>query len=163
MHEGFEQALDAAAYQRLIAAIPHEASRILFTGHSLGAALASLAASRYHHVDHLYTFGSPRLGDQDFANSMAHVNHSRFVNCCDLVTTVPPELFGYRHFGTLHYIDRFGRVTIEPAEDLINADKLTAEAQYQIQHAFQRGRVPSRSLADHTPFNYVSATMGLRV
>jgi len=64
---------------------------VLLTGHSLGAALATLAARYLAGGElaadlRLYSFGSPRPGDAAFATSMEKVPHARYVNCCDLVT-----------------------------------------------------------------------------
>lgn len=162
VHEGFAGSLSEAFYHSLIAAIPAGTHRVLFTGHSLGAALATLAASRYAQPGALYTFGSPRVGDATFARSLSHVEHARFADCCDMVTRVPPEEFGYQHTGTLHYINRDGQVSISPPEEQIEIDRQTASRTYLFSHAFQHGTVPVRELADHTPMNYVSAAAGWR-
>jgi predicted lipase len=68
-------------------------------GHSLGAALATLAADRLPDVQGLYTFGSPRVGDKGF---QAHfrVKAYRLVNGKDIVPTVPGE-GPFRHVGEL--------------------------------------------------------------
>jgi predicted lipase len=137
--------------------------RVMMTGHSLGAAIATLAATRRPPAQ-LFTFGSPRVGDREFATSAAVVNvpHARYVDCADLVARVPPEALGYVHTGTRHYIDRHGkeRLTITDAE--IQADRVAAEIEYLREFAFKTGVVPARSLADHAPINYLSGVAGLR-
>lgn len=162
VHLGFADALSDALYAHLIAAIPQDVQQVWFTGHSLGAALATLAASRFGRAARLYTFGSPRVGDAAFVAAMAHVAHARFAGCCDMVTRVPPELIGYTHGGTLHYIDQHGQVLASPPEDEIDADRLAASGQYLLAHAFRFGTVAVRELADHAPLNYVSAVAGWR-
>ena len=137
-------------------------TRVLLTGHSLGAALATLTASRMP-LSHLYTFGSCRVGDASFAEAMRTISHTRFVDCCDLVTRVPPEEFGYVHVGSLRYIDRNGQLLESPSEEAIKADRLKAAAWYLVRHSFLLGTVFTRDLADHAPINYVSGVMGLRV
>jgi hypothetical protein len=137
------------------------AGRVLFTGHSLGAALATLAAT-VRRPDHLYTFGSPLVGDAEFLRGVRDIDHGRYVDCGDLVTRVPPEDLGYVHVGALHYIDRHGAVLGVPASNVIEADRREASRTYLFEHGFRHGTVPVRELADHTPINYVSAVMGLR-
>ena len=68
------------------------------TGHSLGAAMATLAAMRrpFHGV---VTFGEPRVGRGLDGILRADI-HTRYVNGDDPVTEIPPELFRYRHHGT---------------------------------------------------------------
>ena len=55
-----------------------------------------------------YTFGSPRVGDVAFTNTLAGVDVQRYVDCCDIVCRIPPESFEYRHVGTVQYINRDG-------------------------------------------------------
>jgi triacylglycerol lipase len=108
------------------------ARKVWFTGHSLGAALATLAAARALdenvRVGGLYTFGSPRVGDGDFADSFRRMmaeeglTYFRFVNGDDAVTAVPlvsklrpsiPPFIRFKHAGTPKYIDRGGQITDE--------------------------------------------------
>ena len=87
------------------------------TGHSLGAALAVVAAAHLlvedQTVNGLYNFGQPRVGDDRFArefNRRLPGRHFRFVNNNDSVTRVPPRAFGYGHTGELRYIDSAGHI-----------------------------------------------------
>jgi hypothetical protein len=99
---------------------------VWFTGHSLGAALATLAAARFGAFQGLYTFGSPRVGDEDFAASFAGQPCFRFVHHNDIVTRIPPPRVSllpgsstYAHVGALVYIDQDGTVRQDLApEDL---------------------------------------------
>ena len=75
------------------------------TGHSLGAAMATIAASRMQtKVIALVTFGSPRAGNQEFVNSLT-VTHYRVQNNCDDVTKVPFMLMGFAHHGVHKYMN----------------------------------------------------------
>jgi triacylglycerol lipase len=81
---------------------------LYITGHSLGAAMATIAASRVQSkVTALVTFGSPRVGDGKFVNSL-NVTHYRVQNNCDDVTKVPFRLMGFRHHGTHKYMNYYG-------------------------------------------------------
>ncbi len=72
-------------------------SQIFVTGHSLGAALATLATvdiatNTKFQQPILYTYASPRVGDQVFAQKFREreLKHYRIANTEDLVPTVPP-------------------------------------------------------------------------
>ena len=85
-----------------------EDKEILVYGHSLGGALATLAALdiQYNFPDKgvaCVTSGSPRVGNRFFRNSYNRrvPNTLRFVFGADIVTKVPPRLFFYEHIGTL--------------------------------------------------------------
>ena len=163
VHDGFARAFRAVfpKDEDLTSKLPAGIERMLLTGHSLGAALATLAASVFQ-PGHLYTFGSPLVGDEDFQRSMHDVDHSRYVDCCDMVTRVPPGFLGYVHVGALRYIDQHGSVLGVPPDSAIETDRREASRSYLFKYAFRPGTVPTRGLADHAPINYVSAIMGLR-
>ena len=71
-----------------------------YTGHSLGGALAVLAASM-RPPRAVYTFGAPRVGDPVFAAGLAGVPVYRVANLRDIVPAVPPSRipFDFRHAG----------------------------------------------------------------
>jgi hypothetical protein len=131
---------------------------LLFTGHSLGAAMATLAASLLTPKS-LYTFGSPRAGDADFVAGLEkkQLDNYRYVDCCDLVARVPPEaVFAYKHFGRPHYIDLARAVKQrDPNDPYIGEDQKRAEIEYLEKYAWRNGDVALRPLADHAPVNYV--------
>jgi GTP-binding protein EngB required for normal cell division len=71
------------------------AKQICLTGHSLGGALATLAAYRLINnfpIISVYTFGSPRVGDQDFKERYKRykITHFRFENKNDIIPHLPP-------------------------------------------------------------------------
>jgi hypothetical protein len=80
---------------------------VWITGHSLGAALASITAGSLSKLGYissekilLITFGQPRVGNIDYANAMdSLVSESyRIVHANDLIPHLPPKgLLGYFH------------------------------------------------------------------
>lgn len=158
VHRGFKQAL-GAVWRDVRTDLKALSFPCYYTGHSLGAALATLAASRLR-PEALITFGSPRVGDGEFVRTLNNIDATRYVDCSDIVTELPPALLGFRHAGKLHYIGRNRRVSVEPADEKMTADRRRAKLGYQKSHAWKPGNVLLRELADHAPINYVSALLG---
>jgi triacylglycerol lipase len=105
VHQGFRKALQEV-WQDLASYLESKDTgrSFWFTGHSLGAALATLAWKRYgslRTIPRLYTFGSPRVGDKEFGKGFE--NTYRFVNNNDIVTKVPPPV-DYQHVGRLEHL-----------------------------------------------------------
>jgi hypothetical protein len=106
MHAGFEAAL-RVVWPTLQSVLRDHGSgkRLLFAGHSLGAAIAALAArhaSDLVAVEGVYAFGMPRCGSPAFAEAYDAVLGDctyRLVNGHDVVPTVPPSRLGFRHVG----------------------------------------------------------------
>jgi hypothetical protein len=70
--------------------------------------MATIAASRMQdRVTALITFGSPRVGNAEFVNSLT-VEHYIVQNNCDDVTKVPFILMGFTHHGTHKYMNFYG-------------------------------------------------------
>lgn len=89
--------------------------RAWFVGHSLGGAMATIAAVNAVKENittsaTIFTYGSPKCGDRDFTKlfAAAGIVHNRFVNNSDIVTRVPP--LPYRHVGELVYMNHWGNV-----------------------------------------------------
>ena len=96
-------------------------SNVLVSGHSLGAALAELAAVRIactygcERIASVYTFGKPRVGNAVYVDFMTTLLGSRFfaiVNRNDIVPRIPPEKWGYKPSGTLCCIDDDHRLQV---------------------------------------------------
>jgi len=88
-----------------------------FCGHSLGAALATLAADLYAGTRAVCTFGSPRIGDVVFSVAFTgrFAGRSlRYINSHDVVTHVPPPVllpWNFRHVGPRRFIAQGGRIS----------------------------------------------------
>jgi hypothetical protein len=130
--------------------------KLIVTGHSLGAAMATLVASVLR-SQWLVTLGSPRVGDADFIATIKATNLRRIVDCCDAVTDVPPPLFGYTHLRTCTYLTRDAQVLQDPISSVIDADRMEARREYVMTFAWRMGAVLLRDLADHAPINYARA------
>ncbi|MGQ0614442.1 MAG: lipase family protein [Planctomycetaceae bacterium] len=100
VHRGFHDALEGIRPD-LAAWLARIDRPVWFTGHSLGAALATLAYAR-HRRDGLVTFGSPRVGNRSFARAFPP-GAIRVVNGRDPIPTHPWPLL-FRHVGELHRI-----------------------------------------------------------
>jgi hypothetical protein len=81
---------------------------ILITGHSLGAAMATLMTYDIitlfpsYVVTHLITFGSPRVGNSKFVESFNEQYENvyyRITHYYDMVPHVPEEFMGYLHIS----------------------------------------------------------------
>ena len=106
IHVGFKGEINKLwpAIEKAIANI----DTLYVTGHSLGAAMATIASGRIQSkVLALVTFGSPRVGNKEYVNSLT-VTHYRVQNNCDDVTKVPFMLMGFTHHGTHKYMNYYG-------------------------------------------------------
>ena len=73
-------------------------SDVIFTGHSLGGAIASIAASclcPWSWRPTVCTFGAPRFGDAQFRAAMAVLEHTHVQAIKDKVPSLPPGWMGY--------------------------------------------------------------------
>lgn len=124
VHNGFQKAIKSIweKVNNEVRELQNKRQRgIWFTGHSLGAAMATLAADRYAtnigDIQGLYTFGSPRVGDKTFSESlMRRVPTYRVVYNRDIVTRVPLKEQGYEHIGMVKIINEKGILSDHPGD-----------------------------------------------
>jgi pimeloyl-ACP methyl ester carboxylesterase len=162
VHRGFLRAYEGLREQIDAWLGEHKPARLVITGHSLGAAMATLMAARYPEAE-LLTFGSPRVGGRGFAAQFAGRTVRRYVDCYDFVTNLPPPIW-FRHVAEMHYVDRHGVVHSPPPGPIARLkDRLLADLSYARKCTLKRGSVWFRTGADHAPINYVAAVLGKRV
>ena len=120
VHAGFLDALNEVwdDMRAVLKRFQDKQQTVWFCGHSLGGALACLAAAKYvgnegGRINGVYTIGQPRVGNSKFAGQYDNVvggNCFRFVNNNDVVPQLPfwgPAL-KYTHIGKLIYFDSDG-------------------------------------------------------
>lgn len=146
VHAGFKSALDDV-WPELEEALDRLAAPLFYAGHSLGGALAVLAAARRPPLA-VYTFGAPRIGDEAFVESLAGEPIYRLVNRRDVVPRSPPRLgsLRYRHAGETRSIS-----WTVPALGGHGADPPLPRLP-----GHRRWYGPPPSFCDHAPVNYVA-------
>ncbi|CAM9637666.1 unnamed protein product [Choristocarpus tenellus] len=126
VHKGFHTALnslwgDRKGFEGILGTVRSLGASnpdrpIFLSGHSLGGALASIAAAQLEldvpdvSVAGVYTIGSPRVFSREYAtvyDKALRARTFRAVNNNDLVARVPPIL---KHVGTEIYIDPRGNI-----------------------------------------------------
>jgi triacylglycerol lipase len=159
VHRGFKKSLDmiwdviSEDMERL-----SEGRTVIFTGHSLGAAVATLAFSRHDdYLAQLYSFGSPRVGNSDYA-AVLNFKHRerifRFRNHNDIVCRHPMSIWTYRHAGMFFYFDGDGTCVSNPS--FWHRLKQFGSGMFE---GFLDKKIDS--LADHSVSNYVRLTREL--
>jgi hypothetical protein len=134
--------------------------RVLLTGHSLGAAMATLAALDLNRqgfpVCGVYNYGSPRVMDPALAriykerglDAMTY----RFRKGWDGVVDVPPPI-GYQHVGTEIYFTVNGGMLVKPTDRAIRTDQFIAMGSAISKQWVLQGE--PEMLWDHGPGGYV--------
>ena len=170
VHEGFRELINQTwpvieEYVRKILAdgVPRT---LWITGHSLGAGLATLAAERARRIANfavsgVYTWGSPRVGDETFKQKYAEAGLAdrtfRFVNNTDIVPKIPPGN-AYTHVGLLKFIDAAGNLHDVKNESSIEVetDPLSHFTAWKARLAADLGIIIPSIFADHAPIYYAS-------
>lgn len=161
VHRGFMEALHQV-WQVLQPQLADLSEPLFMTGHSMGGALAQLAAW-YHPPQAVYAIGAPRVGDAGFAARMATVPIYRLVNGRDVVADLPPStrLLTFRAAGRMVHIDRKGRICeMKPGGEPANCFE---SGRLSMSALGERWYNPPGFLADHAPINYsAKIEQGLR-
>lgn len=94
LHTGFNDAFGkvAVAIQKEIEKEEWRGKPLFITGHSLGGALATIAAKRLSHkggIAACYTYGSPKVGNDEWTSKIKTPIY-RLVNAADCVPMLPP-------------------------------------------------------------------------
>ncbi|KAI8897178.1 Alpha/Beta hydrolase protein [Globomyces pollinis-pini] len=127
VHAGFEKGYLSirTEIQRCVQslAVKYPTYKIIFTGHSLGGALATMAAAdfvenfgvSYGDRISLYTYGQPRVGNREwaeyvqklpFASRMYRIQHRR-----DIVVQFPAQVMKYVHSGHQYTLSEDNKTT----------------------------------------------------
>lgn len=160
VHSGFLEAVgqvwsDVRTY---LEGLQRERPRPLWiTGHSLGAALATIASNlcqdRSLGLAGTYTYASPRVGDAGFGRFIETPVY-RFQNNSDLVTNLPLGIV-YDHVGTREFIDAGGHLhrDVDTPDWLLPFDPNALRLSLTGAGRMRPGAMPG-ILADHAPVNY---------
>jgi hypothetical protein len=151
-HRGFMEAL-RHVWPSLKPHLEQLTEPLFMTGHSMGGALAQLAA--WHHSPRaVYSFGAPRVGDAGFARHMTSIPIYRLVNGRDVVPGLPPSTrrLSFSAAGRLVHIDRRGRI----CEIESNGEPATCfeSGRLSMSALGERWSNPPGFLVDHAPINY---------
>ncbi len=153
--------------------LEHGVEALYITGHSLGGALAVLAASMIHidpslapikaKLRGVYTYGQPMVGDSVFAAKFEHEFGDmlfRHVYKADLVPRLPPITMGrFQHFGREFTATEAGwMLKSEPVEQLLTVGLSTLVGAL----AWVKEQIPLLSwvrlpvsVGDHSPAFYL--------
>jgi hypothetical protein len=157
VHGGFGRAFSLVRDQttKAINALP--GARLYLTGHSLGGALAVIAAAHFRQkVTAVYTYGQPRVGDQVFSDAFDRAlgdRTFRYVNNYDIVPHLPPEKlpapfppFHFPHLpgGLLDLRERIASL-VGSVEALFKGERFTDVGQLDL---FIDGQPVSHNMAD---------------
>ena len=156
VHRGFKREVDELwpqILERLLGSANGEGHDVWFTGHSLGGAMAMISAGRCLLADvpidpiQTITFGAPRVGTKRYIQN-AKIDVVRWVNNNDIVPRVPPMWMGYRHTGTLEYLDSDG------VHRAMTREEIARDRWEGFVTGLRRGRVDN--ISDHLIADYVS-------
>ena len=168
VHSGFAKAWRSIDSQ-LFNLLEGNCLPVFITGHSLGAALATLTAAKMKEsllFESCYTFGSPRIGNHSFIQAIQNMNIYRVINNCDIVSLLPLNFAAiqYEHIGTSELMDDDGTlieglnetdILLEQQNRLPELKNIYGTALFNNINTMKEN-VP-RFLSDHAPVNYIAA------
>ncbi|SIO94833.1 lipase family protein [Vibrio spartinae] len=177
VHSGFKKAYEQIESEIVLELkkLEEEGKPILITGHSLGGAIATIAAKKLKFKSGIaacYTFGSPRVGDHEWISEIKTPLH-RVVNAADCVTMLPPNgvaigalsmliawvpnigprvsewlssKFGrYIHAGSMRFLSNCKSEPYDDVQLLYHVSLI-----YRLKALWFKGRAPNCLLKDHS-------------
>ncbi|TVU57921.1 lipase family protein [Vibrio atlanticus] len=177
VHSGFKLAYEQVEKDIVdeLNKLKEDGKPIFITGHSLGGAIATIAAKKLKFKNGIaacYTFGSPRVGDHDWISEIKTPLH-RIVNAADCVTMLPPNglaisalsmsvawipnigprvsewlssKFGrYIHAGNMRFLSNCKSEPYEDVNLLYHVSLI-----YRLKALWIKGRAPNSLLKDHS-------------
>ncbi|MCB1094202.1 MAG: lipase family protein [Verrucomicrobiae bacterium] len=161
VHFGFQQAYRKLKQSLLNELTERPTTTLITTGHSLGAALAQLAASDLDiPCCCVYTFGSPRPGNGDFRDALeAQSRVHRVVHGHDFVTQLPQHWkqlnqLAFVHPGQPVRISSDGTFDQSADVPLPTPEQMLLQSLAAIKSTPSLSR-PVPALLDHAPAHYV--------
>lgn len=159
VHQGFYNAY-MTLQQDILDALSSEESEapISITGHSLGAAMAVLAAfdlaKQGFEVLDVITFGAPRVGQRQFAYlfKLGVKNYWRVTHGRDPVPHVPPEAINFRHAPTEVFYPGGGTTYTKCEQSSDSTDDLNCSNQCSSSDPY------CTVVGDHSIASYISDT-----
>jgi hypothetical protein len=163
VHSGFQAALNQVWPQVVALLQPDPDLPLLLCGHSLGGALAMLAASRLSaRTPKVYTYGGPRVGNPARGQRLLSATNKqvfRNVNEEDIIASVPARRLGYAHAPANVIRLREGSVSEDTVDLGANSLELAAaigELALWAGHGNLDVTVNQPRLADHSPSHYLN-------
>ena len=179
LHEGFflgvKQVKDEIV--QVLERVDAKNKSLVLTGHSLGGALATIAAAELgdeYPITGIYTYGQPAVGKEDFQTFMQKYAGKlyRVINDDDVITKVPP---GYVHVGRVFRFGFFGGVSHESTASAAPEETepaMATELEFRAMQArvadgdfndtegpISEGIFPGVSFLDHKMTNYLKKTL----
>lgn len=153
VHRGYDLALDQV-WAEVLQSVEPLSCPVFYTGHSMGAALATLAARRKP-PQAVYSFGSPQVGKPDLARSFENIPLFRVINYRDMASRIPSSRV-YAHVGELIYISHDCELWLNPHHTAVSADRKRGIRVITRELNLGRNiRIPE-PVSDHAPVNYVA-------
>jgi pimeloyl-ACP methyl ester carboxylesterase len=154
VHAGFDDSSNELLERLQASGLSATPRRWWIAGHSLGGALAVLAAARLasiagQQVACVITFGQPRVGNDRHVAQLEGLPLCRIVHGCDAVPSLPPVRLGFAHSLTEHVLEPARRANY-PRTVLQNFLGYWQRWRYGL------GALAPVALIDHAPLYYAT-------
>ena len=155
VHEGFLEAFENIASLLTTIRLTQPGQRWIITGHSLGAAIGVLASTILQPIQS-YLFGCPKLGDEQFCNSINSNQLFDIRNEMDLVSTIPDAM------GSVKFKRPGTGIWLHDGEWQVAKGPTSNSPFPDLSWSFKRITTPTdwhkpvKELSDHSIINYIA-------